>query len=127
MRISDWSSDVCSSDLQGGPAGASDKVKAAIADGARIIIQGSSSAVSGQITEDVRKYNIRNPGKEVLFLNMGGEALELTGDKCHFYHFRFTTNAPIRVKALVNAIKKAGDLGRSEEHTSELQSLMRNS
>ncbi|MYN12716.1 ABC transporter substrate-binding protein [Pusillimonas sp. TS35] len=98
-------------DNQGGPAGASDKVKAAIADGARIIIQGSSSAVSGQITEDVRKYNLRNPGKEVLFLNMGGEALELTGDKCHFYHFRFTTNAPIRVKALVNAMKKSGDLG----------------
>ncbi|MGE8590857.1 MAG: ABC transporter substrate-binding protein, partial [Alcaligenes sp.] len=33
-------------DNPGGPAGASDKVKAAIADGARIIIQGSSSAVS---------------------------------------------------------------------------------
>jgi branched-chain amino acid transport system substrate-binding protein len=98
-------------DNQGGPAGASDKVKAAIADGARIIIQGSSSAVSGQITEDVRKYNLRNPGKEVLFLNVGGEALELTGEKCHFYHFRFTTNAPIRVKALVRAMKEAGDLG----------------
>lgn len=98
-------------DNQGGPAGASDKVKAAIADGARIIIQGSSSAVSGQITEDVRKHNLRNPGKEVLFLNMGGEALELTGDKCHFYHFRFTTNAPIRVKALVGAMKEVGDLG----------------
>ncbi|NYT64483.1 branched-chain amino acid ABC transporter substrate-binding protein [Alcaligenaceae bacterium] len=98
-------------DNQGGPAGASDKVKAAIADGARIIIQGSSSAVSGQITEDVRKHNIRNPGKEVLFLNMGGEALELTGDKCHFYHFRFTTNAPIRVKTLVMAMQEANELG----------------
>ena len=98
-------------DNQGGPAGASDKVKAAIADGARIIIQGSSSAVSGQITEDVRKYNIRNPGKEVLFMNMGGEALELTGEKCHFYHFRFTTNAPIRVKALVDAMKSNNELG----------------
>jgi len=99
-------------DNQGGPAGASDKVKAAIADGARIIFQGASSAVSGQITEDVRKYNLRNPGKEVLFLNVGGEALELTGDKCHFYHFRFTTNAPIRVKALVRAMKSTGDLGQ---------------
>ncbi len=98
-------------DNQGGPAGASDKVKAAIADGARIIIQGSSSAVSGQITEDVRKYNLRNPGKEVLYLNMGGEALELTAEKCHFYHFRFTTNAPIRVKALVAAMKDVNELG----------------
>ncbi|MGG4773174.1 branched-chain amino acid ABC transporter substrate-binding protein [Paenalcaligenes sp. Me52] len=98
-------------DNQGGPAGASDKVKAAIADGADIIIQGSSSAVSGQITEDIRKHNIRNRGKEVLYLNMGGEALELTADKCHFYHFRFTTNAPIRVKTLVNAMQEDGVLG----------------
>ncbi|NOL50427.1 branched-chain amino acid ABC transporter substrate-binding protein [Pelistega europaea] len=98
-------------DNQGGPAGASDKVKAAIADGAKIIIQGSSSAVAGQITEDVRKYNMRHPGKEVLYLNMGGEALELTANKCHFYHFRFTTNAPIRVKTLVQAMKEAGELG----------------
>ncbi|EOA05075.1 MULTISPECIES: branched-chain amino acid ABC transporter substrate-binding protein [Herbaspirillum] len=98
-------------DNQGGPAGASDKVKAAIAAGAQIIIQGSSSAVSGQITEDVRKHNLRNAGKEVLFMNMGGEALELTGDKCHFYHFRFTTNAVIRVKTLVPAMKEAKELG----------------
>lgn len=98
-------------DNQGGPAGASDKVKAAIAGGAQIIIQGSSSAVSGQITEDVRKHNIRNPGNEVLFLNMGGEALELTGEKCHFYHFRFTTNAVMRVKTLVAAMKETKELG----------------
>lgn len=98
-------------DNQGGPAGASDKVKAAIASGAQIIIQGSSSTVAGQITEDVRKHNIRNRGKEVLYLNMGSEALELTGDKCHFYHFRFTSNATMRVKALVQAMKESGDLG----------------
>lgn len=98
-------------DNQGGSAGASDKVKAAIADGAQIIIQGSSSAVAGQITEDVRKHNLRNPGKEVLYLNMGGEALELTGEKCHFYHFRFTTNAIMRIKTLVSAMKEAKALG----------------
>ncbi|MCG5236331.1 branched-chain amino acid ABC transporter substrate-binding protein [Xanthobacter oligotrophicus] len=98
-------------DNQGGPVGAADKVKAAIADGARFIVQGSSSAVSGQITEDVRKHNLRNPGKEVLFLNVGGEALELTGAKCHFYHFRFNPNAQVRVKPMVLAMKDAGILG----------------
>lgn len=98
-------------DNQGGPAGASDKVKAAVANGAKIIIQGSSSAIAGQITEDVRKHNLRNPGNELLYFNMGGEALELTGEKCHFYHFRFTTNAPMRVKALVNAMRDAKELG----------------
>ncbi|MBS0509165.1 MAG: branched-chain amino acid ABC transporter substrate-binding protein [Proteobacteria bacterium] len=98
-------------DNQGGPAGASDKVKAALADGVQLIIQGSSSAVSGQITEDVRKFNLRNPGKEVVFLNVGGEALELTGDKCHYYHFRFNPNAQVRVKALVSAMKQDKALG----------------
>src|SRR5690606_19057108 len=77
-----------------------------------IVLQGASSAIAGQITEDVRKHNIRNPGKEVMFINLGAEALELTGDKCHFYHFRFTTTAPMRVNALVNAMKKAGELGK---------------
>src|SRR5690606_17653026 len=33
------------------------------------------------------------------------------GDKCHFYHFRFTTTAPMRVNALVDAMKKADELG----------------
>jgi branched-chain amino acid transport system substrate-binding protein len=98
-------------DNQGGASGAADKVRSAIADGAKVIIQGASSAVAAQITEDVRRYNLRNRGKEVLFLNIGGEALELTGDKCHFHHFRFTSNAPIRVKPLVTAMSKAGELG----------------
>src|ERR1700737_2451787 len=46
-------------DNQGGPSEAADKVKAAINDGAQIIIQGSSSAIGGQITADVQKHNAR--------------------------------------------------------------------
>ena len=99
-------------DNAGGTTGAADKFKQAVADGVHIVLQGASSAIAGQVTEDVRKHNIRNRGKEVMFINLGAEALELTGDKCHFYHFRFTTTAPMRVNALVNAMKKAGDLGK---------------
>jgi branched-chain amino acid transport system substrate-binding protein len=98
-------------DNQGGPAGAADKLKAAIADGVHVVVQGASSAVGGQITEDVRKHNLRNPGKEMIYVNVGAEALELTGEKCHFHHFRFNGNAQIRVKALVAAMKQAGALG----------------
>ncbi|PZU25586.1 MAG: branched-chain amino acid ABC transporter substrate-binding protein [Shinella sp.] len=98
-------------DNQGGPVGAADRVKAAIADGAQIILQGSSSAVAGQITEDVRKFNLRNKGKEVLYLNLGAEALELTGAKCHFYHFRFSPNAAIRFKTVALGMKDKGILG----------------
>ncbi|HVE53774.1 MAG TPA: ABC transporter substrate-binding protein, partial [Ramlibacter sp.] len=98
-------------DNQGGPAGAADKLKAAIADGVHVVVQGASSAVGGQITEDVRKHNLRNPGKEIVYLNVGAEALELTGDKCHFHHFRVAGNPQVRVKALVLAMKGANALG----------------
>jgi len=100
-------------DNQGGPSGASDKLKTAIANGAQIVVQGSSSAVAGQITEDVRKHNQRNPGNELLYLNMGSEALELTGAKCHFYHFRFSTNTQVRIKTLIAAMAEAKELGSS--------------
>ncbi|WP_372658003.1 branched-chain amino acid ABC transporter substrate-binding protein [Hydrogenophaga sp.] len=98
-------------DNQGGPTGAADKLKAAIADGVHMVVQGASSAVGGQLTEDVRKHNLRNPGKEVVYLNVGAEALELTGEKCHFHHFRFSGNAQVRTKALVMAMKEADALG----------------
>jgi branched-chain amino acid transport system substrate-binding protein len=67
--------------------------------------------VGGQITEDVRKHNLRNPGKEIIYVNVGAEALELTGEKCHFHHFRFSGNAEVRTKALVLAMKQASALG----------------
>ena len=98
-------------DNQGGPAGASDKLKAAIADGVQIVVQGSSSAIGGQITEDVRKHNLRNPGHELVYINIGAEALELTGEKCNFHHFRLTANAQMRTKALVLGMKQAKALG----------------
>ena len=98
-------------DNQGGPAGAADKLKAAIADGVQVIVQGASSAVAGQLTEDIRKHNLRNPGKEVIFINVGAEALDLTGHNRHFFHFRFTGNAEVRVKALVLGMKQSYALG----------------
>jgi branched-chain amino acid transport system substrate-binding protein len=84
----------------------------AVADGVQIVLQGASSAVAGQLTEDVRKHNLRNPGKEIIYLNLGAEALELTGDKCHFFHFRYTTNADLRTNALTQVMKADGTLGK---------------
>src|SRR6478752_9603950 len=98
-------------DNQGGPSEAADKVKAAINDGAQIIIQGASSAIGGQITADVQKHNARNPGKEIMYINVGAEAMEFTGTKCHFYHFRWNGNAEIRLKAMLIAMKEANALG----------------
>ncbi|WP_028241001.1 branched-chain amino acid ABC transporter substrate-binding protein [Stutzerimonas azotifigens] len=98
-------------DNGGNTSGAASQFRQAVADGAHVIIQGSSSAVAGQITEDVRKHNIRNKGNEIVYLNMGGEALELRGDKCHFHAFHLTTTAPMRVGPLVKVMAQEGDLG----------------
>lgn len=98
-------------DSQGTTASAASKFRNSVADGAHIVIQGGQSGVAGQLTEDIRKHNLRSPEKPILYINPGSEALELTGDKCHFYAFRFATNADMRLKALVLAMKEAGDLG----------------
>jgi len=98
-------------DSQGSTSVAAEKAGAAIKDGAHIILQGGSSSIAGQITEDVRKHNLRNPDQPVIYMNPGSEALELTGGKCHFYFFRYATNAEMRVKAMVIAMKDANDLG----------------
>jgi branched-chain amino acid transport system substrate-binding protein len=87
-------------DNQGTPAGAADKVTAAINDGARVIVQGVSFAISGQITDDVRRYNLRHPNDPVIFLNAGSEAGPMTGEKCHFYHFKFAADAASRIRAI---------------------------
>lgn len=99
-------------DTEGPTGGASQKTQAAIADGAHIIAHGGSSNIDGQITEDVRKWNLRNPTAKVLFFELGIEALELTGAKCHFHFFRFATKADIRIRALVAGIKAENALGQ---------------
>src|SRR6266567_4085988 len=44
-------------------------------------------------------------------INVGAEAMEFTGPKCHFYHFRWNGNAEIRLKAMLIAMKEANALG----------------
>jgi branched-chain amino acid transport system substrate-binding protein len=98
-------------DNQSTPGGASDKLRTAIADGARVIFSSTSSVIVTQISDDVRKYNLRNPGKEIIFITPGGEAYELTGEKCHYFFFRMTSNPYMRIKALTSVMKVQGDLG----------------
>lgn len=98
-------------DNQGTPAGASDKLKAAIAGGAQVVVAGASSAVVGQIQEDVRKHNMRNPGKEVIFLDVGTESNAFTGEKCHFHYFRFAPNVAMHFKVLIEGMKQENVLG----------------
>ena len=98
-------------DNGGDTSTAASRVRQAASDGVHVIIQGSSSAIAGQVTEDIRKHNIRNPDSPILYLNVGAEAMELRGEKCHYHAFHFTTTAPMRVGALTKVMSEQGDLG----------------
>src|SRR3546814_6652366 len=105
MRISDWSSDVCSSDL-----GALDRKKPFVA-----------VSAEGSYNDKTEKWS---PKGSIDFSTRLGEDIGISGE-LSYYRRRFATDG---VEA--GGWKVADDgtaFARSEEHTSELQSLMRTS
>src|SRR5215813_4187909 len=79
-------------------------LKKALDEGARYVFQGNGSAVALAISDAVQKYNERNPGKEVLYFNYAAVDPALTNAKCNFWHFRFDSDADMKMTALVNYI-----------------------
>src|SRR3546814_6048449 len=102
MRISDWSSDVCSSDLPGFAAGRGG--------GLLCRIQGSRNpAHQGRRARTCALRRARQRARARLYLDRAERGL--LGNRCRKGDDQsYSATAP-----------------RSEEHTSELQSLMRNS
>jgi len=81
-------------------------LRAAIDDGARIIVQGNSSAVAAALIDAINKHNEREPGKRVVFLNYSAVDPALTNERCSFWHFRFDAHAAMRVAALMQVIRE---------------------
>jgi branched-chain amino acid transport system substrate-binding protein len=79
-------------------------LKKALDEGARYIFQGNGSAVALAISDAVLKYNERNPGKEVLYFNYAAVDPALTNAKCNFWHFRFDSDADMKMAAAANYI-----------------------
>jgi branched-chain amino acid transport system substrate-binding protein len=73
--------------------------------GIRIITQGNGSSVAAALSDWVTKYNDRNPGKEILYLNYAAVDPVLTNDKCSYWHFRWDANSDIKMAALTNFMK----------------------
>ncbi len=86
------------------------QVQKAVDAGARIITQGNGSSVAAALSDWVAKYNERNPGKEVLYLNYAAVDPVLTNDKCTFSHFRWDANSDIKMEALTNYMKTKADI-----------------
>jgi branched-chain amino acid transport system substrate-binding protein len=80
-------------------------LKAAIDHGARIVMQGNSSANALALIDAINKHNMREPDKRVVFLNYSAVDPILTNEKCSFWHFRFDAHADMRMSALMSVIK----------------------
>jgi branched-chain amino acid transport system substrate-binding protein len=80
-------------------------LRSAIDDGARIIVQGNSSAVAAALIEAVNKHNERDASRRVVFLNYSAVDPILTNEKCSFWHFRFDAHADMRMAALMDVLR----------------------
>jgi branched-chain amino acid transport system substrate-binding protein len=80
--------------------------RAAVDDGARVILQGNSSAVAAALIDAVNKHNEREPERRVVFLNYSAVDPVLTNEKCSFWHFRFDAHADMRMAALMSVIRE---------------------
>src|SRR3546814_9003683 len=119
MRISDWSSDVCSSDLHGGEIVAEGTLKQVLANKKSL----TAAYLTGAKKIDVPKR--RRPGNGFDLVLKGARANNLQN---------VTATIPLGTFTCVTGLSGSGKsslvidtLYRSEEHTSELQSLMRTS
>ncbi|HXX82607.1 MAG TPA: branched-chain amino acid ABC transporter substrate-binding protein [Casimicrobiaceae bacterium] len=79
-------------------------LKKALDDGALYVFQGNGSAVALALSDAIAKHNERNPGKEVLYFNYAAVDPALTNAKCTFWHFRFDSDADMKMAAAVNYI-----------------------
>jgi branched-chain amino acid transport system substrate-binding protein len=80
-------------------------LRSAIDGGARVILQGNSSATAAALIDAINKHNEREPDKRVVFLNYSAVDPVLTNEKCSFWHFRFDAHADMRMAALMQVLK----------------------
>jgi len=87
-------------------------LRAAMDDGARIVLQGNSSATAAALIDAIDKNNERDPARRVLFLNYSAVDPVLTNERCSFWHFRFDAHADMRVTALMQVLQDDKSLQR---------------
>jgi len=85
-------------------------LQAAIDRGVRYVAQGTGTGPATAIIEFLERYNERNPGKEVLFLNYAAVDPALTNEKCSFWHFRLDADTSMKMEALTTFMKDQKDI-----------------
>ncbi len=85
-------------------------LQAAIDQGIRYVAQGTGSGPATAIIDFLNRYNERNPGKEVVFLNYAAVDPSLTNERCSFWHFRFDADTSMKMEALTTFMKDDKDV-----------------
>src|SRR3546814_5445164 len=121
MRMCDWSSDVCSSDLVRGEVGVE------VEDGQVVRLLGIIQDITDHMTLTRNLVETESRRRELLhrlLRTSEHQRAELAGD-LHDGPIQMLTVAAMRLEHL-GMVEDHPPAGRSEEHTSELQSLKRN-
>ncbi len=93
-------------DNKGSPQESLTQLKNVIDQGYRYVTQGNGSGAALALIDAINKYNERNPGKEIVFLNHSAVDPDLTNSKCSFWHFRFDANSDMKMEALTSYMAK---------------------
>jgi|TARA_R100001143_G_scaffold13369_1_gene15031 branched-chain amino acid transport system substrate-binding protein len=86
------------------------QLQKAIDDGIRYVTQGMGSSVGSALLAAVNKHNARNPGDEVLYLNMAAVDPAFTNERCSFWHFRFDAHVDMKMNAMTSWIEGRDDI-----------------
>src|SRR3546814_3836872 len=121
MRISDWSSDVCSSDLFHAVAMTArrqwfDQIDHDLPDPG---FQGLHAVCGERLFQQAPQPRV---ARRIAGDDVADEAAAVA-----VHDFGQLVDKPVGIAILVAMLQRIGERIRSEEHTSELQSLMRNS
>jgi branched-chain amino acid transport system substrate-binding protein len=92
------------------PQETTNALKSAIDQGARYVVQGNGSGPALAIIDALSKYNERNPGKEVVYLNYAAVDPDLTNSKCDYWHFRLDADTSMKMEALTAFMKDQPDI-----------------
>src|SRR3546814_2261606 len=127
MRISDWSSDVCSSDLryrasreelaQASRLGSIGQITAGVAHEINQPLAAIRSFAENSLAYLKRGDAAKAEGNLGTIIDLTARVGAITGELRNFARRAPTPLGPVAVQDVID--------GRSEEHTSELQSLMR--